>query len=488
MLPIDVLHTLIQSLTKSEKRYFRLTVSRQEKGSENAYLKLFNCLEANELFADPLKEQLRSDFPGVTLEPARKHLYNVLMRSLRQYEAQKSVDEKLMNLIQDSRILFNRGLINASFDQLEKAKELALQNEKFMFYILAARQELQFIIPQQFVGWDESRLVEKQEKIRELLEHELTVQQHSALYELLLLRYWKTGVVRNLQEIVRLNDLLLEEHQVLTSQRLESFESQQLHLHFQSTYLLMTENPEGSLQVLHELDDLFRRNKDLWADRPIYYIQLLNGILQTLRATEQYHKMTYFLERLEDIITPSESLVITVTFQVLEHRLHIALNSGMAQQALEMIHQQSEIISRDAPKLTLQMQVQLWLTTSRIYYSLGNFSKALFYINHILNQPTRSLSRILYISCRLMNLMIHVSLNDRDYIHYEIRSIERKLKHEKNWYRVEQFVLKLMKAWLKNKSCKSFAQPSIQLMQDPFERQLILELGLKDWFEFMTRK
>ena len=220
MLPIDVLHPLVQSLTKSEKRYFRLTVSMQQ--GEKGYLRLFDCLDRHELFTDELKLELKTAFPGTTLEPARKHLYRVLMKSLRQFESDKSVEEKLMNLIQDSLILFNRGLISVSFEQLEKAKSLALEYEKFMFYILAARQELEFIIRQQFVGWDESKLIEKQEKIRELLEHELTVQQHASLYEVLLLRYWKTGVVRSLQESVRLNDLLLEEHQVINSQRLES--------------------------------------------------------------------------------------------------------------------------------------------------------------------------------------------------------------------------------------------------------------------------
>ncbi|MGV3561339.1 hypothetical protein [Larkinella arboricola] len=480
MNPVEVLHPLIQSLTKSEKRYFRLLVAMQQ--GDKAYLRLFDCLERHELFTEELKQELKSLFPGASLEPARKHLYRVLMKSLRQFESDKSIEERLMNLIQDSLILFNRGLINASFEQLEKAKTLALEHEKFLFYIQAARQELQFIIPQQFVGWDESRLIEKQEKIRELLEHELTVQQHAALYEVLLLRYWKNGVVRSLQESVRLNDLLLEEHQVLNSQRLESFASKQLHLHFQSAYFLMTDNPEGSLRVLYELDKLFQSHVHLWSDRPVYYLHLLNGILQTLRATEQYDKMNYFLERLQCVSTPSESLALTARYQVLEHRLHNAVNLGQSQQARQVFMEQCDAISRDFPKLSLQIQVQLWLTIARIYYNLGDYSQALSYINHILNQPTRSLSRILYISCRLMNLLIHVALDNRDYIYYEIRSIERKLKKEKLGYRTEQFVLTLLKNWLKNRPLKAFYEESLQLLEDPFEKQLILELGLKDWF------
>lgn len=57
-----------------------------------------------------------------------------------------------MNFMQDSTILYNRGLVKASLSQLEKAKALALKHEKFMFFVLAARQELQFTIRQHFVG------------------------------------------------------------------------------------------------------------------------------------------------------------------------------------------------------------------------------------------------------------------------------------------------------------------------------------------------
>ena len=247
----------------------------------------------------------------------------------------------------------------------------------------------------------------------------------------------------------------------------------------------MTDDPEGSLRVLHELDQLFQCHVHLWADRPVYYLHLLNGILQTLRGTEQYDKMDYFLERLQSVSTPSESLTLTVTYQVLEHRLHNAVNLGNPHMALQIVQAQREKLERDLPRLPIQIQVQLELTVARIHYSLGAHSQALFHINHILNQPTRSLSHILYISCRLMNLMIHVAMDNRDYLYYEIRSIERKLKSEKKWYRVEQFVLTLLKNWLKNRPLKSFSKPSLLLLEDPFERQLILELGLKDWFVSM---
>ncbi|GAB3283924.1 hypothetical protein GCM10027347_60750 [Larkinella harenae] len=481
MLSIPTLHVLIHSLTKSEKRYFRLSTTIQ--GGEKSYLKLFDCLERNSQFTEDVSRELNANFTPASLETSRKYLYKSLMKSLRQFSAEQVIEEQLMALIGDSRILFDRGLIDASLEQLDKAKTIALKYEKFIYYIVAARQEIHYIVSQQFVGWDEAKLVEKQEKIAELLRHELAIQHHASLYEILSMRYWKTGIVRSRQETLHLNDLLLEEHQVLSSQTIESFEAKQLHLQFQSAYFLMTDNPQDSLQMLYELDTLFQRHSHLWADKPVYYLHVINNALQTMRVTQQYEKMEYFLGQLLSLSTSSEILKLTAGFQVIDNRLHVAISTGNYQQASQLIRDNADFIEKEASKLPLHIQVQLKLSMARVYYHLGNYREALRIINQILNQPTRSLSRMLYVSCRLMNLMIHVGLDNRDYIYYEVKSIEVKLKRQKTWFRVEQLFLKTLRHWLNNKPLTPFSKQFSLLKNDPFERQLLLEVGLEEWFK-----
>lgn len=91
------------------------------------------------------------------------------MKSLRLYDADKDVETRLMNLLHDSRILYDKGLVKMSFDQLDKIKTISINREKFTYYILAARQELQYLASSQFSGINEYELLEKQKKITELL-------------------------------------------------------------------------------------------------------------------------------------------------------------------------------------------------------------------------------------------------------------------------------------------------------------------------------
>lgn len=486
MVNLSALFSLINSLSKSEKRYFRLLASPQK--GEKLYLQLFNCLEKYDAFDLQLQEELKVLFPGTTIEPARKHLYRILMRSLRQFHTENEIDVQVFNLIQDSRILLNRGLIEPCFDQLEKAKQLSLRYEKFNLYIQAARQELQYLIQLQFEGLKEFNLIQKQEKIRELLEFESTLHQHASLYEVLLLRYWNNGPVRSLLDSTRLNDLLLEEHYILNSSRFQVFESHQLHLHFQSVYFLMANDVENSLKTFYELDTLFKNHSHLWKNTPIYYVHLLHGILQTLRRMERWEDMTYFLNQLSNIPALSENLALHIRYLALEHELYRAINTKKLGLAISLVQNPVNKIQQEIVRLPLQIQAQFWLTTSRAWYSVENYTNALQAINQALNLPANSTNRLLYVCSRLMNLLIHAALDNKDYLYYELRSIERKLKANDTLFKTERFVIDLLKHWLKNASVKEFAEDLNIFQNDPYEQQLIMELNLNDWVKQMAKK
>ena len=163
MYSIEHLFSLVNSMSKSEKRYFRLTTDLQK--GEKSYLILFDILEGFAAFDEALTKKLKKRFPGSTIEPARKHLYHVLIKSLRQFNSDQDVEWRLMTWLQDSRILYNKGLYELSLDQLGKAKRVALENEKYMHFVLAARQELQYLVRSQFGGISEDELIEKQEAL-----------------------------------------------------------------------------------------------------------------------------------------------------------------------------------------------------------------------------------------------------------------------------------------------------------------------------------
>jgi hypothetical protein len=481
MLTIEPLYRLIHSLTKAEKRYFTLTAELQKGKKE--YMQLFKLLEASPKFDEGLIKTLKDKYQDSTIEPARKHLYRVIMKSLRQFENGKEVETKLSNLLQDARILYNKGLIDASFHLLEKVKEIALNHEKFFFFLLAAKQELNYLVRSQFLALDENRLVEKQAKFREILELQLGAAQHSMLYQVLLFRYWKNGVVRSQKQVVSLNDLLLEEHQLLSGQRRKSFESQQLHLQFQSVYFFISGNPEGSLNVYRDLDSLFRRNSVLWQESPLYYIQLIDGILYDLRSMDRYEEMEYYYRRLREIEVNSESMEKMLNAILLSHQLNSYSDQNQFKEGKALLLLKANEIEGNLEYLPIQLQAEIQLAVARIYFGNKEYSPVLKIVNSVLNKISgaTSITHSSFIVFHLLNIQVNVVLKNSDYLYYALRSLERRLKNSRSLYGVEELMLIIGKRWLSNKSLNDLQDRVKALEDNPFERYFIKTLFIKSW-------
>lgn len=481
---IDVLHPLAHSLTKAEKRYYRLMT--QQKAGTKGYVRLLDCLLAHPIPGEPLTTALAGAFPGPSLEPARKHLYRVLMQSLRQFEGGKRIDVQIGQLLHDSQILYERGLVQTSQEQLDKARQLAGQHERSLYVVLAARQQTEQWLRGQFDGIDEPTLADQHDRIRQQLEQAQTALQHAALYETLLLRYRARGAVGSPADTLRLNDLLLEEYQLLNRQKQRSFARQQQHLHFQSAYFRMVGDSAGSLTIYRELDNLFQRHPDLWAGQPLYYIQLLDGILADLRSLERYDEMGYYLDRLRTLAVPDGALQQVAGYQALYYALLVDADRGHFAEAEARLSAQNTPgetadWERHLLAVPLPLRTGFQLVVVRIEMGGGRLSNALGRLNQVLALPARLLPGGLYRQSRLLNLLLHARLGDVDYVGYDLRSVTRKLPQTGSLSQAETLVLTLLRQWLNGRLGVAAVKSVDQFAGNPADRQLLRDLDLRAW-------
>lgn len=127
----DPLHTLIRSLTQSEKRYFKISSSVHEIGDKNNYLRLFDELEKMETYDESI---LRKKFSGQAflrqLPVARNYLFGLVMKSLRAFHAESSTDMKLRNFFADIEILYKRSMIDECLKTIRRAEKYARHYDK----------------------------------------------------------------------------------------------------------------------------------------------------------------------------------------------------------------------------------------------------------------------------------------------------------------------------------------------------------------------
>jgi hypothetical protein len=143
----DHLFHLIKSLSKSEKRYFTLDAKKSGR-KQSRYLTLFKAINEEEEYTEkPLKKQF-----GPKLGDDKARLYEVILRSMRDYQSKKSYKTRIKELLTDAKILFERKLYEQAENRLEEAKSLALELEDHLAVLEINLRQRQLI--KEYLGKD----------------------------------------------------------------------------------------------------------------------------------------------------------------------------------------------------------------------------------------------------------------------------------------------------------------------------------------------
>src|SRR5687768_2586199 len=109
MKPSAELFELIKSMTKSEKRFFKM-VSSLQAGDKN-YLKIFDAVDEQTEYDEDAIKAMFGDEKFIKHFPSEKnHLYKLLLKSLRQFHADDSISGILRQEIKNIEILFKKAL------------------------------------------------------------------------------------------------------------------------------------------------------------------------------------------------------------------------------------------------------------------------------------------------------------------------------------------------------------------------------------------
>ena len=130
----DFLFVLIKSLSKSEKRQFKIFASRLETSSNTKFIELFNILDKSEVYDEKmiLKNGL---IKKVQLSNLKSYLYKQILVSIRLNIPSQNIRYQLREQIDFAVILYNKGLYKQSLKILDKTKALAIENdEKYMAF------------------------------------------------------------------------------------------------------------------------------------------------------------------------------------------------------------------------------------------------------------------------------------------------------------------------------------------------------------------
>src|SRR3954469_8748304 len=143
----DHLFCLIKSLSKSEKRYFKVIAPKKsESGKDSNYIQLFDAIDEQDEYNE---EKIIEKFAGQTfikhLPSEKNYLYFSLLKALVLYNENTIEFIELDEIRHYASILYNKGLYEQSNKMLTKARKWALSYELFPELLSIAKLQLELL-------------------------------------------------------------------------------------------------------------------------------------------------------------------------------------------------------------------------------------------------------------------------------------------------------------------------------------------------------
>lgn len=204
----DRLHLLIQSLTKAEKRHFKLYARRTFGDKDLKFLTLFDLLDKN---PSATQEKISKKLPGTkasALSNLKANLYDQLLISLRLLH-HHSPTIRVQELISFANVLYSKGLYAQCLEQLKRARSIAteFEDDLALYTIIEMERTVELFFNTQSSPDRAREIVETNVEIRNILKAR---DQWSNLALLLYDYYLKFGHVKNKRQFTKIESLFKE--------------------------------------------------------------------------------------------------------------------------------------------------------------------------------------------------------------------------------------------------------------------------------------
>ena len=491
----DSLLILVKSLTKAEKRYFRLWSNLQS--GDKAYLALFDLFDSLDSL-EKISVLFKKNQEGKSFEMACKYLYKILLDCLIKLREKQDVQTTICNMIAKAGVLFERDLFENAIEELNNAKRLASDYENDLLLNMIRRTELRYLSTLDFNGLSERELVNKQMKVNEVIKYTRSINQHIQLYDILKYRLTYKGYIRSDKQREVMNDLVLSELHLIANSSYRGFEAKKLHLLFQATYYLHSGNYKSAIRFYRELITLFEKSKRLEQNPPIYYFSALQGILDSLLVVKLYYEMPYFLSKLSEMTENTDystEFMLSVKAVQYYYESTMLIHSGKFDAAKKLKESAEESLFRKSYLLRLEDRLKLYLSAVILYISIDEYQLARKSMKNIFGSGKLYYALPSYKIARLINLILQAELENYDFFDNEIKSIKRNIRYEKQVYGVEKLIFRFVQdyplpALEKNrlKLWESYRKDILVIRQSKYERQLLKTFDFVSWIESKLKR
>lgn len=497
MKPSTELFKLVKSLSKSEKRFFKLSSSLQS-GDKN-YLKIFDAIDKQAVYDE---EALKNEFKKETfikhLPSEKNHLYKLILKSLRSFYSEQSVSSLLKQEIKNVEILYNKALYRECEKFVSRAKEIAEEHEKFYYwYELISWQKklLEEAYEEGEFSTNLDALVAEEEKVIAKLRN---LAEYQVVYSKINLIFRSGGFTRNEQER-KVVESIADYHLIKGKNTAISTRASSMCYYIKGLCAATNRNYDDSFQFFNRTREILDNNLKIKEDSPQRYVMTLFHLLRCYTDSKDFENAEQLIGDLRGLVGKkgfnSTDITVRIFTNTYNQQLNLLHVMGDFQKAVDLIPEIDQGKLAFSDKISKEQEITLLYNTAYSYFGIGEYKKALSYLNDVLNDNEQNLRQDLYSFSRLLNLILHYELENYDFLEYVIKSTNRYLSRYERDYQIEDVVIKHIRKLSKAPNAlarldifETMGKEVEILLQDHQERVLLEYFNISAWITGKIQK
>jgi hypothetical protein len=488
----ELLFDLIQSLTQSEKRFFKIYASRHTIGEQNNYVKLFECIDKMSSYdEEKLLKKIQKEAFAKNLPAEKNYLYHMILECLDIYHKDSSVERQISKLINIARVLSEKKLDDQSNKIIEKAKILSEEHERFENLIT-------IFTLQKNIGFNQDNISTREletnyQHISSNINRLKAKMDYQQLFDRLLLQRRLTGPIRNAEEL----GMLKSTYETAFSQpplQVQSLDAQLYFLLARVEYARIARDIEQTRKYTKELFRLFKENEQRIDHHILPYVYLLNIFIVQRLYTSRKEANTA-LSKLDSVAKQISPKAFTNEVKVKIWEIYytcltdIAIefkDYGSVLSRMDDIHNGLKEYERH---MTPSFKLVLWSNIACVYFGAGNYKQALKWSHEVVNDAPTYREDIFYIT-RILYVLIHLELGNQLILPNLLQSLYRYLYKKNRVYQFESIFFKYLRLFLRTdtkkdlqKLLQEFKEELLPLQNNSFENLIFGDIDLIGWID-----
>lgn len=487
----DSLFLLVKSLSKSEKRQFKLYAGRLGGNSDANFMALFSVLDKMEEYDEQVILK-KTNIKKQQISNSKAHLYKQILISLRLSPIHQNTRTQIREQLDFATILYNKGLYKQSLKVLEKAKNIAISKEEnTLAYELV---ELEKVIESQYITrsmTDRADILAVEAKT--ISSKNVIVSKLSNLSLQLYSWFLKYGYVRSDADFKIVNDYYEARYPKYVFSEL-GFTGKMFLYQSNLWYGFITQDFLSCYRYSQKLVAIFDEYPDMKQLHPVFYLKAVNYSLESLFYLQQTYKFNETLIALEHSIEyqrffVNENTQLLSNLYLYQHKINLYYLEGEFKKGTAFVPEVLSQLKSFGKKIDAHHVMLFYYKIACMYFGAGDYANCILYLSKIKDNKDLKMREDLLCYSRVLDLVAHYESGKDQNIDELIKATYKFLLKMDNLYEVQRKMIKFLRnltSLYPNELKDAFRSLHKELKvfeNHPYEKRAFLYLDIISWLE-----